>query len=41
MTKTILIAGTYDTKDAELTYLADVIRAQGGDVLRMDVGVLG
>ncbi len=41
MTKTILIAGTYDTKDAELTYLADVIRAQGGAVLRMDVGVLG
>lgn len=41
MTETILIAGTYDTKDAELTYLADVIRAQGGNVLRMDVGVLG
>ena len=41
MTKTILIAGTYDTKDAELSYLAEVIRAQGGAVLRMDVGVLG
>ena len=40
-TKTILIAGTYDTKDAELTYLADVIRGQGGGVLTMDVSVLG
>ncbi|MCE8009247.1 Tm-1-like ATP-binding domain-containing protein [Aestuariivita sp.] len=38
---TILIAGTYDTKDAELSYLAEVIRAQGGGVLCMDVGVLG
>ncbi|MEM7188508.1 MAG: Tm-1-like ATP-binding domain-containing protein [Pseudomonadota bacterium] len=39
--KTILIVGTYDTKDDELTYLADVIRAQGGGVLTMDVSVLG
>lgn len=39
--KTILIAGTYDTKDDELTYLADCIRAQGGGVLSMDVSVLG
>jgi uncharacterized protein (UPF0261 family) len=39
--KTILIAGTYDTKDAELAYLADVIRGQGGGVLTMDVSVLG
>jgi uncharacterized protein (UPF0261 family) len=37
----ILITGTYDTKDDELTYLADVIRAQGGEVLTMDVSVLG
>ena len=39
--KTILIVGTYDTKDDELTYLADTIRAQGGQVLTMDVSVLG
>lgn len=39
--KTILIAGTYDTKDDELTYLADCIRAQGGQVVSMDVSVLG
>ncbi|UWQ91658.1 Tm-1-like ATP-binding domain-containing protein [Rhodobacteraceae bacterium M382] len=39
--KTILVAGTYDTKDDELTYLSDVIRAQGGNVLSMDVSVLG
>lgn len=39
--KTILIVGTYDTKDDELHYIADVIRAQGGAVLTMDVSVLG
>ncbi|MEX0303714.1 MAG: Tm-1-like ATP-binding domain-containing protein [Leisingera sp.] len=39
--KTILVAGTYDTKDDELAYLADVIRGQGGGVLTMDVSVLG
>ncbi|MFY0309026.1 Tm-1-like ATP-binding domain-containing protein [Leisingera sp. D0M16] len=39
--KTILVAGTYDTKDDELGYLADVIREQGGRVLTMDVSVLG
>lgn len=39
--KTILIVGTYDTKDDELSYLAQVIRAQGGQVLTMDVSVLG
>ncbi|MWD29410.1 UPF0261 family protein [Aquicoccus sp. SCR17] len=38
---TILVVGTYDTKDAELSYLAGVIRAQGGRVLTMDVSVLG
>lgn len=39
--KTILIIGTYDTKDDELGYLADCITAQGGAVLSMDVSVLG
>lgn len=39
--KTILVIGTYDTKDDELAYVADRIRAQGGAVLRMDVSVLG
>jgi uncharacterized protein (UPF0261 family) len=37
----ILVVGTYDTKDDELTYLADRIRALGGEVLTMDVSVLG
>jgi uncharacterized protein (UPF0261 family) len=37
----ILVVGTYDTKDDELTYLAQVIRAQGGEVITMDVSVLG
>jgi uncharacterized protein (UPF0261 family) len=37
----ILVVGTYDTKDDELTYLAGVIRGQGGEVLTMDVSVLG
>lgn len=37
----ILVVGTYDTKDDELTYIAKVIRAQGGEVLTMDVSVLG
>ncbi|QFT59570.1 hypothetical protein FIU94_12115 [Sulfitobacter sp. THAF37] len=39
--RTILVVGTYDTKDDELTYIADVIRAQGGGALCMDVSVLG
>lgn len=39
--KTILVVGTYDTKDDELNYLADVIRGQGGGVLTMDISVLG
>ncbi|MDQ2095876.1 Tm-1-like ATP-binding domain-containing protein [Rhodalgimonas zhirmunskyi] len=39
--KTILVVGTYDTKDDELTYLAERIRAQGGQVVTMDVSVLG
>lgn len=39
--KTILVIGTYDTKDAELGFLSDVIRDQGGRVVTMDVSVLG
>lgn len=39
--KTILVVGTYDTKDDELNYIADVIRGQGGNVRTMDVSVLG
>lgn len=39
--KTILIVGTFDTKDDELSFIADVIRAQGGGVQTMDVSVLG
>jgi uncharacterized protein (UPF0261 family) len=38
---TILVVGTYDTKNDELTYIADVIREQGGKVMMMDVSVLG
>ncbi len=37
----ILVVGTHDTKDDELNYLARVIRGQCGDVLTMDVSVLG
>lgn len=39
--KTILVVGTYDTKDDELNYLCSVIQAQGGEVASMDVSVLG
>jgi len=39
--RTILVIGTYDTKDDELGYLAGVIRDQGGRVVTMDVSVLG
>lgn len=39
--KTILVIGTYDTKDDELEFLADVIRDHGGLVVTMDVSVLG
>ena len=39
--KTILVIGTFDTKDDELGFLSGVIREQGGDVLTMDVSVLG
>ncbi len=40
MTKTILIIGTYDTKDAELRFLESVIVDQGSHVHTMDVSVL-
>ena len=39
--KTILVIGTYDTKDDELLFMAEVIRGQGGNVVTMDVSVLG
>ncbi|MBT4083986.1 MAG: Tm-1-like ATP-binding domain-containing protein [Alphaproteobacteria bacterium] len=39
--KTILVIGTYDTKNDELEYMADRIRFMGGAVLTMDVSVLG
>ncbi len=39
--KTILLIGTYDTKDPEMRFIEDVIRAQGAQVLSMDVSVLG
>ena len=39
--KTILVVGTYDTKDDELNYMAGRILAQNGGVLTMDVSVLG
>lgn len=37
----ILVVGTYDTKNDELAYIAEVIRRQGGEVVTMDVSVLG
>ena len=39
--KTILIVGTYDTKDDELAYMAQRISDLGGGVKTMDVSVLG
>lgn len=39
--KTILIIGTYDTKDDELGFMAQTIRDQGGTIVTMDVSVLG
>lgn len=38
---TILLIGTYDTKDPEMRFIESVIREQGADVLTMDVSVLG
>ncbi len=39
--KTILVIGTYDTKDDELKFISERIRSLGGGVLAMDVSVLG
>lgn len=39
--KTILVVGTYDTKNDELEYMAERITSLGGGVLTMDVSVLG
>ena len=39
--KTILIVGTYDTKNDELAYMAERVTSQGGGVLTMDLSVLG
>ena len=39
--RTILVIGTYDTKDAELNFVCDRIRKLGGNVISMDVSVLG
>ncbi|NSY37709.1 Tm-1-like ATP-binding domain-containing protein [Leisingera sp. ANG59] len=39
--KTIMVIGTYDTKNAELEFLAQKIRVLGGGVLTLDVSVLG
>ena len=39
--KTILVVGTFDTKNDELNYLANCILSQSGQVLTMDVSVLG
>lgn len=41
MQKTILVIGTYDTKDPELNFVAETIRKMGGAVVEMDVSVLG
>lgn len=39
--KTILVVGTYDTKNDELAYMGQRITALGGGVLTMDMSVLG
>ncbi|MEO0390744.1 MAG: Tm-1-like ATP-binding domain-containing protein [Pseudomonadota bacterium] len=39
--KTILVVGTYDTKQDELAYMASRIQALGGGTLSMDISVLG
>ena len=38
---TILVIGTFDTKAEELAFLCERIRAQGANVVTMDVSVLG
>ena len=39
--KTILVVGTYDTKNDELEYMVSRIEAIGGAALSMDISVLG
>ena len=39
MAKTILLIGTLDTKEAEFTFVRDLVLARGHEVLLMDVGV--
>lgn len=39
--KTILLIGTYDTKEPEMRFLEQCIRDQGAAVVTMDVSVLG
>lgn len=39
--KTIMIVGTYDTKNDELEYMSARITAMGGGVMTMDISVLG
>lgn len=41
MEKTILVIGTYDTKNDELEFMAGKIRTLGGKVITLDVSVLG
>lgn len=41
MSKTILIVGTFDTKNDELRFIEQIIKDQNGQVLTMDVSVLG
>ncbi|MBL4784092.1 MAG: Tm-1-like ATP-binding domain-containing protein [Cohaesibacteraceae bacterium] len=39
--KTILVIGTFDTKNDELSYICECIKRQGGNTLSIDVSVLG
>ena len=39
--KTILVVGTYDTKNDELEYMVERIRSMDGGTLSMDISVLG
>ena len=41
MKKTILVIGTYDTKNDELSFISKKIVKLGGNILTMDVSVLG
>ena len=41
MARTVLLAGTLDTKGAEYAFVRDRLRALGCDVLVMDLGIQG